>query len=408
MAIIFNIDEALALSAFNVYQDPISMMMTSTQESFEKESLINKVYAMHTLNAYQEEYRSRTEMQNFEPGYDMEPAKLSDFKEGYSKIWKSTTWRNSFVVSQQAVEDNQDMNINADAMGFIKSYGRTREMFAFGMLSGALKGSYKTGNFTFDCTGMDTTDGALDTATKEVFFSDKHFPPATTGRASATYQQSNKFHNAVDLSKPNAHSKILNIIGYVENKMMNMADDDGNPTPLAPTTILVPNYFAFRNALLTGLKSQYTEVMGSNGNNLQYGQWTVLTTPYLNGLPGFTEADQAFIMIDPRANAELMGAMFIDRVPLSVDSWYDKPNEANIWKGRARYSAGFGNFRPMCYVHCGNAVGSTVACLYNTGATSGTYNTTNIPDSAVAPAGLGVVVQNSTTEPVNTKAVAAS
>lgn len=159
MAIIFNIDEALALSAFNVYQDPISMMMTSTQESFEKESLINKVYAMHTLNAYQEEYRSRTEMQNFEPGYDMEPAKLSDFKEGYSKIWKSTTWRNSFVVSQQAVEDNQTMNINADAMGFIKSYGRTREMFAFGMLSGALKGSYKTGNFTFDCTGMDTTDG---------------------------------------------------------------------------------------------------------------------------------------------------------------------------------------------------------------------------------------------------------
>ena len=88
MAIIFNIDEALSLSAFNVLQEPIKMMLDNQKEAFEKESLISKVFAMHTLDAYQEEYRTRTSMGNYEPGYDMEPAKLSDFKEGYSKIWK--------------------------------------------------------------------------------------------------------------------------------------------------------------------------------------------------------------------------------------------------------------------------------------------------------------------------------
>lgn len=399
MAIIFNIDEALSLSAFNVLQEPIKMMLDNQKEAFEKESLISKVFAMHTLDAYQEEYRTRTSMGNYEPGYDMEPAKLSDFKEGYSKIWKSTTWRNSFVISKQAVEDNQMMTISTDAMGFVKSYGRTREIFAFGMLAGALTGSYTQGKFTFDCRGMDTTNGSLE-GTKQLFFTNDHLPPVTTGR---TEKQSNKFHCHVDLTAPNAHLKILNIVGYVENQMINYTDYDGNPTPMTPTTLLVPNHYAFRNALLAGLKTQYTEVLGNNGLNMEFGKWTVLTTPYLNNLKGFSNADQAFIMIDPAANKENLGAVFIDRVPLEVSSWFDQPNEANVWKGRARYSAGFGDFRPMAYVHCG---ADEMDALYATGAKSGgTYNTTNIPEADVAPAGLGVVVQNTSTNPVQTKTV---
>ena len=399
MAIIFNIDEALSLSAFNVLQEPIKMMLDNQKEAFEKESLISKVFAMHTLDAYQEEYRTRTSMGNYEPGYDMEPAKLSDFKEGYSKIWKSTTWRNSFVISKQAVEDNQMMTISTDAMGFVKSYGRTREIFAFGMLAGALTGSYTQGKFTFDCRGLDTTDGSLE-GTKQLFFTKDHLPPITTGR---TEKQSNKFHCHVDLTAPNAHLKILNIVGYVENQMINYTDYDGNPTPMAPTTLLVPNHYAFRNALLAGLKTQYTEVLGNNGLNMEFGKWTVLTTPYLNNLKGFSNADQAFIMIDPAANKENLGAVFIDRVPLEVSSWFDQPNEANVWKGRARYSAGFGDFRPMAYVHCG---ADEMDALYDTGSKSGgTYNTTDIPEADVAPAGLGVVVQNTSTNPVQTKTV---
>ena len=108
-------------------------------------------------------------------------------------------------------------------------------------------------------------------------------------------------------------------------------------------------------------------------------------------------------MIDPAANKENLGAVFIDRVPLEVSSWFDQPNEANVWKGRARYSAGFGDFRPMAYVHCG---ADEMDALYDTGAKSGgTYNTTNIPEADVAPAGLGVVVQNTSTNPVQTKTV---
>ena len=52
------------------------------------------------------------------------------------------------------------------------------------------------------------------------------------------------------------------------------------------------------------------------------------------------------------------------------------------------------------------AVAGISVALYDTGAKSGgTYNTTNIPEADVAPAGLGVVVQNTSTNPVQTKTV---
>lgn len=428
MAIIFNIAEALALSPFNILQEPIKMLLTNEEEAFEKESLISKIFVMHNLDSYREVFKTRTSMGNYEPGYDMEPAKLSDFKEGYDKEFTSVTWRNSFVISKQTMEDNQMMTISTDAMGFVKSYGRTREIFAFGMLSGTLKGTYVQGKFTFDCHGMDTVTGALD-GVKQLYFTgtnssdvNGHVPPATTGRGTgASVQQSNKFHCALDIAQAGAHQKLLNILGYVENAMMNFTDYDGNPTPCTPNTIVVPNYFGFRNALLAALKTQYTEVLGNNGINLQYGKWTILTSPYLNGKFGFTEKDQAFIMIDPMANRENLGAVFLERVALEISSYYEEQNEANIWKGRARYSAAFGDWRAMCYVHCGKPttaetnVGDSFAALFKTGVTGGTYatdyNAFNISEAAVAatPAAIGgtVLVGNPTTAPVNTKAVEA-
>ena len=43
MAIIFNIGESVKLSAFNILQEPIKMLMENETEAFEKQSLISKV-----------------------------------------------------------------------------------------------------------------------------------------------------------------------------------------------------------------------------------------------------------------------------------------------------------------------------------------------------------------------------
>ena len=132
--VIFNIEEAINNSAFNVLQEPIKMILENEVEAFEKESIIPKVFVMKTTDKYREEYRSTTTMDGFKPTEDMEVAGLSDFQEGYNKQFVFQIWTNSFVVSKQTIEDNQMMSIEPKAMGFIKSYGRTREEYAVNML----------------------------------------------------------------------------------------------------------------------------------------------------------------------------------------------------------------------------------------------------------------------------------
>ena len=358
MAIIFNIGESLKQSAFNILQEPIKMLMENEKEAFEKESFLSKVFVMKTTDKYQEEYRSSTAMDGFKPTEDLERPGLSDFQEGYGKIFRTQIWTNSFVVSKQTIEDNQMMSINAQAMGFIKSYGRTRERYGAAMLSGALAGEVTFEGKKFDCRGGDTTDGDVDGATKQIYFYNAHKSCVDPSKT-----QSNKYcvSTALDFTKSKVEEFILDIIGQVQTAMINYQDDKGNILCVNPDTLVIPNYYGFKNALLTALKTQYTSAMGDNGVNLQYGNWNVVVSPYLNGLTGFTEADKAFIMLDSKYNKEALGAVWFDRVPLTVKSYIDEPTEANVWAGRARFGAGFNNFRAMAYVSLKTGVANATA-----------------------------------------------
>lgn len=351
-AIIFNIGESVKLSAFNILQEPIKMLMEHEKEKFEKESILPKLFTFRTIDKYQEEYRSSTKMGNFNPTEDMEPASLLDFEEGYGKVFRTQIWTAGFVISKQTIEDNQDLNINSQALGFIRSYNRTRELYGHAMIKGALTGECVFGEEgkqkKFDCKGMDTVDGSVE-GTKQIYFHNAH-----KSVISSTPDQSNKFRASIDLNAPLAHEKLLKLIGIVETAMGNYTDYNGNPLLVTPTRIIIPNYYAFKDCLLTALKTQYTSAMGDNGVNLQYGKWDVVISPYLNSKEnsgeGFEEADQAFIMMDPRFNQENLGAVWFDRKPLEVDSYMDKGNKANVWDGRARYGASFCDFRAMAYV----------------------------------------------------------
>jgi len=87
MAVIFNIQESVKNSAFNILQEPIKMMLQNETEAFEKDSIINKVYVVESMDSFQEEYRSTTAMDGFKPTEDMEVAGLSDFEESYNAVF---------------------------------------------------------------------------------------------------------------------------------------------------------------------------------------------------------------------------------------------------------------------------------------------------------------------------------
>ena len=358
--IIFNIQESLNNSAFNILQEPIKMILENEVEAFEKDSIINKVFVMKTTDKYREEFRSTTTMDGFKPTEDMEVAGLTDFQEGYGKQFVFQTWTNSFVVSKQTMEDNQAMSIEPKAMGFIKSFGRTREEYAVNMIGAALGGALTEKQKALKITkysglGMDTIYGDIE-GDKQQYFHNQHKGVKINGESLVT--QSNKFWANLDLTQTGANAgnleeKVLDVIEQVASKAKKYKDDKGNIVPVNYTRIVLGEDYRLNDIIMRALKSKYGSPMGGNGVNLVYGKYEVFTSPYLSDIEGFKEEEgkpHGLLLIDPQRNREGLGAVWFDRKPLEVRSYIDDKTEANIWAGRARFGAGFGDFRAMSYV----------------------------------------------------------
>lgn len=352
--IIYNIEEAVQNSAFNVLQEPIKMILDKQTEAFEKKSIIPEVFVMKTSDKYREEYRSTTAMDGFKPTEDMEPAGLSDFEEGYSKQFVFQTWTNAFVVSKQVIEDNNAMSIEPKAFGFIKSYGRTRELYAVRMISAGLGNTYADYKITAASgKGMDTVDGTVEGAKQQYFTNKHHRLNDTVSEGVGTHDQSNKFYATLDFTGADIEleEKILDVLGQVASTMSTYKDEKGNIVPVEPTKIVIGEDYRLRDALERALKSRYGSRMGDNGINTMYGKYEIIVCPYLSGVSGFANTDHAILLIDPERNREGLGLVWFDRVPLEVSSYIDNKTKANIWDGRARFGAGFGDFRAMAYIN---------------------------------------------------------
>ena len=354
--IIFNIQESLNNSAFNILQEPIKMILENEVEAFEKSSIIDKVFVMKTTDKYREEFRSTTTMDGFKPTEDMEVAGISDFQEGYSKQFVFQTWTNSFVVSKQTMEDNQMMSIEPKAMGFIKSYGRTREEYAVNVIGAALGGELSDKQKSLGIKaahgyGMDTKTGDID-GEKQVYFHKEHKGVKINGKSLTT--QSNRYNVAIDLddaTQGNLEERVMDAIEQVASKAKQFKDDKGNIVPVTYTRIVLGEDYRLNDLIMRALKSRYGSPMGGNGVNLVYGKYEVVTNAYLSGVKGFTDADHGLLLIDPQRNREGLGAVWFDRKPLEVRSYKDDKTEANVWAGRARFGAGFGDFRAISYLN---------------------------------------------------------
>ena len=400
MGIIYNIEEAIKNSAFNVLQEPIKMILDNQKEAYEQNSIISKFFVMKTTDRYMEEYRSQTSMDGFKPTEDMEVAPISDFEESYFQQFTFQIWTNSFVISKQTMEDGKLMDVDMKANAFIKGYNRTREQYAVAMIGAALG---NTGNTYEDLKitaksgkGMDTVTGAIEGDRQQYFHGLHKTVLLRDGRPQIT--QSNKFTatlNFTDGVTPDLEEKVLDVLGQVESIMATYKDDKGNITPVEVDTIFVPQNYRLIDILTRGLKSKYGASMDGNGINTQYGKYKIVVSPYLSGIDGFKDADNGIILASSSRNKEGLGAVWFDRKPLEVRSYKDDKTEANVWAGRARWGAGFGDFRAMSYISFPTSSASAVAT--NNNATTITPITTSVK---------AVNIVNSETKPVNTKTIA--
>lgn len=320
--IVFSKASGVNDSIFGKSQEPIRALIESQVEAFENgRSVIDKVFVMEKTDKFSEKFTTETSLGNFEPVGEGGAYPENSFQEGYSQALEPDTWKNSFEVTQEMAEDANIGKVKQRAGAFTLSYGRTRELFAAAMMMSGVNGSCTFAKRKFSGKSADGQN----------FFSTAH--PSITKKQG---NQSNLF--ADDFS--------YDALCYAQEKMQNLTDDDGNLLGISPDTIIIPNDAMLKKAVFNAIGAEGEPDTNNNNMNFQYGLWNVIVWPYLNQFKPSSATSTPWILMDSEFNKAYYGAIWLDRIALTVRSEI-APNDNNIFKGRARYTAGFNNWRPF-------------------------------------------------------------
>ena len=127
--------------------------------------------------------------------------------------------------------------------------------------------------------------------------------------------------------------------------MQNFCGDNGEILGVSPDTIIIPNTEAAKSAVFAAIGSDKEPETANNGFNYQFARWNVIIWPYLNQF--IASGATPWILLDSDYNSTYRGAVFQERSDLEIDSYEDKATWANVWRGFARFTAGFHDWRAM-------------------------------------------------------------
>ena len=314
-------------------QVPLKAFLESRGEAFQRESLLPYLYRMEKSRHWAERYSSETAMGDFEPVGEGGDYPKTGFEDGYFRDIVNMTFKQSFSVTQELVEDCLLGTMKQRANKLVTAYGRTREKFGRILYAGGLYGttvSYK--GKTFACGSADG----------QALFSKTH--PNKVNGAKQTNLYKGTFTNT--------------LLGKIETEMQNIKGDNGELLGVAPDTIWIPNDAALKDAVFSAVGADKEPTSGNNAFNYQFGRWNIIVDPYLTA--ALTDlgksSEKPFFLLDSKFIELNDGPIFQDRVPLDVKSVIDTNNDNNVWQGRARFGAGFADWR---FVAVGNMSAGT-------------------------------------------------
>lgn len=317
--ITFSEGSGLQDSIFGKSQAPIRMFLEKRGEAYEQQSMIKELFNVGTSQHFGEKFTTMTAMDGFQPVGENGAYPVDGMQEGYSKFLEHMTWKNSFSLSREIVEDSKLMDLKKQPAGFIAAYHRTRERFAAALFGGAIteKTAVNFAGKTFDTTAADGL----------CMFSTAH----TSKLGKAT--QGNKFADAFS----------DDALAAMEAAMQDFRGDNGEILDVAPDTILIPNNYALKKAVFAAIGADKDPETANNGFNFLFGRWNVIIWPYLNEF--ITAGTAPWVLLDSRYNNEYGGAVWLDRTNLEVRSTIDENTDANVWRGYSRFTGGFNDWR---------------------------------------------------------------
>lgn len=334
MGIIFSEGSGVNDSIFGKCQTPIKIFMEKRAEAFEDSSAIERIFSMQKSKNFAEKATGMTSMHGFTPVGEGGAYPKDEMQEGYSQTFEHETWKDSFAITSEMAEDSVLLNLKKRPAAFLNGFYRTRELFGAALVGAAISGkaAASIGGKNFKTT---SNDGLT-------LFNTGH--TSITGECDV---QSNKFTNAFS----------ADALGRVESAMQNMKDDNGNILSIAPDTIVIPNDAALKKAVFEAIGADKDPNTSNNGFNYIFGRWNVVVWPYLNQFVG--TGVQPWILMASQYNEDYGGALWFDRRELTMKSIIDENTDDNVWKGNARWSAGFNDWR--AFAVGGAADGTTLA-----------------------------------------------
>lgn len=309
-------------------QVPLKAFLESRGEAFQRESLLPYLYRMEKSRHWAERYSGETAMGDFEPVGEGGDYPKTGFEDGYFRDIVNMTFKQSFSVTKELVEDCLLGTMKQRANKLVTAYGRTREKFGRILYAGGLYGttvSYK--GKTFACGSADG----------QALFSKTH--PNKVNGAKQTNLYKGTFTNT--------------LLGKIETEMQNIKGDNGELLGVAPDTIWIPNDGALKDAVFSAVGADKEPTSGNNAFNYQFGRWNIIVDPYLTAALADMgkSSEKPFFLLDSKFIELNDGPIFQDRVPLEVKSIIDTNNDNNVWQGRARFGAGFVDWR---FIAAGN------------------------------------------------------
>lgn len=319
MKITFSEGSGLNDSVYGKCQAPIRMFLEQRGEQFEQQSVLKNLFLMGTSENYGDLLTTMTAMSGFEPVGENGAYPADGMQEGFSKLIVYDTWKDSFKISAEMIEDAKLMDLRKQPAAFMTSYNRTREMFGAALFGNAMKAqaSMQYKGKQFDLT---TADGVT-------LFNTDH-PPKVSGE-----NQCNLFSDAFS----------VDALGQMETAMHLFRGDNDEILDVAPDTILIPEVASLKKAVFAAIGADKEPTTSNNAFNYQYGRWTVIIWSYLNQF--ITASTQPWVLLDSKYNQTYGGAVWNDRVKLAVRSTVDENTDANVWRGRSRFNAAFNDWR---------------------------------------------------------------
>lgn len=319
MNIIFSESSGLNDSIYGKCQAPIRMFLEKRGEEFEQNSVLKNLFLMGKSGNYADMMTTMTAMSGFEPVGENGAYPLDGMQEGYQKLLKYQTWKDSFSVSKEMMEDGKLMDMRKQPAAFMTSYNRTRELFGAALYGAAMNGagSVTFKGVKFDLTGADGSN----------LFAKEHAPKVSGDK------QCNCFKDAFS----------VDALGKLETAMHLFRGDNDEILDVAPDTILIPEIATLKKDVFAAIGADKDPVSANNAFNYQYGRWNVIVWPYLNQF--VTKGTSPWVLLDSKYNETYGGAVWNDRVQLEVRSTIDENTDANVWRGRSRFNAAFNDWR---------------------------------------------------------------